>query len=312
MRFVPVLNFGWNKEKSTNLSVDAFGGDKRDRTADLLNAIQALSQLSYTPKFFAPFTGDVYYYSKGIRVCQHFFAKKCHVFSFRHRIDKKSFCEEGWLLRRKSKQKPNPVRRYTRTLLFTVILLTFGYLYLVQTSFKPTLEELAEYECRAIVVQAMNEAVSREMEENPLRYQDLYQLEYAGTGELQAVCSNTPALNQARTALIQAVEQSISLLDQTDLEIPFGSLTGITALGGLGPSWELSLLPDAYVEGTLREEVQSVSVNRTQYTITLDLKVTISMVLDGNTSTAQVCSQIPVASILLNGDTPTYYAAATQ
>ena len=28
------------------------GGDKRDRTADLLNAIQALSQLSYTPKFF--------------------------------------------------------------------------------------------------------------------------------------------------------------------------------------------------------------------------------------------------------------------
>ncbi len=29
-----------------------FGGDKRDRTADLLNAIQALSQLSYTPMFF--------------------------------------------------------------------------------------------------------------------------------------------------------------------------------------------------------------------------------------------------------------------
>ena len=29
------------------------GGDKRDRTADLLNAIQALSQLSYTPKLAA-------------------------------------------------------------------------------------------------------------------------------------------------------------------------------------------------------------------------------------------------------------------
>ena len=32
-----------------------FGGDKRDRTADLLNAIQALSQLSYTPEL--PFFG---------------------------------------------------------------------------------------------------------------------------------------------------------------------------------------------------------------------------------------------------------------
>ena len=28
-----------------------YGGDKRDRTADLLNAIQALSQLSYTPVY---------------------------------------------------------------------------------------------------------------------------------------------------------------------------------------------------------------------------------------------------------------------
>ena len=65
-----------------------------------------------------------------------------------------------------------------------------------------------------------------------------------------------------------------------------------------------------YVEGTLQEEVQSVSVNRTQYTITLDLQVTISMVLDGNTSTAQVSSQIPIAGILLNGETPTCYAAA--
>lgn len=30
-------------------STFSIGGDKRDRTADLLNAIQALSQLSYTP-----------------------------------------------------------------------------------------------------------------------------------------------------------------------------------------------------------------------------------------------------------------------
>ena len=34
----------WNRKIS-----GLFGGDKRDRTADLLNAIQALSQLSYTP-----------------------------------------------------------------------------------------------------------------------------------------------------------------------------------------------------------------------------------------------------------------------
>ena len=39
------------KKKSWNLTISGLsGGDKRDRTADLLNAIQALSQLSYTPE----------------------------------------------------------------------------------------------------------------------------------------------------------------------------------------------------------------------------------------------------------------------
>ena len=42
-----------NKEKvlKTEIFRTFRGGDKRDRTADLLNAIQALSQLSYTPIF---------------------------------------------------------------------------------------------------------------------------------------------------------------------------------------------------------------------------------------------------------------------
>ena len=39
------------KFRKRRVSGTKFGGDKRDRTADLLNAIQALSQLSYTPIF---------------------------------------------------------------------------------------------------------------------------------------------------------------------------------------------------------------------------------------------------------------------
>ena len=49
-----------------------FGGDNRDRTADLLNAIQALSQLSYTPKFSCA-VRQLLYYSNGRGICQEIF-----------------------------------------------------------------------------------------------------------------------------------------------------------------------------------------------------------------------------------------------
>ena len=58
-----------HKEKaSKSFDFKAFGGDKRDRTADLLNAIQALSQLSYTPM-------RKVYYSKAHIKMQDFFSK---------------------------------------------------------------------------------------------------------------------------------------------------------------------------------------------------------------------------------------------
>ena len=49
------------------------GGDKRDRTADLLNAIQALSQLSYTPKFNSA-VAQLLYYTTGWGFVKWYFA----------------------------------------------------------------------------------------------------------------------------------------------------------------------------------------------------------------------------------------------
>ena len=53
------------------------GGDKRDRTADLLNAIQALSQLSYTPIFTCGQPSELYFSMSGRRCQQlfHFFSQ---------------------------------------------------------------------------------------------------------------------------------------------------------------------------------------------------------------------------------------------
>ena len=62
-----------NKKKLQNPKISKlFGGDKRDRTADLLNAIQALSQLSYTP-IFGCAVRQLVYYIKCFPFCQYIF-----------------------------------------------------------------------------------------------------------------------------------------------------------------------------------------------------------------------------------------------
>ena len=63
----------WQRKSPENQWFSGLGGgDKRDRTADLLNAIQALSQLSYTPMFSCGFI-QLGYYSNCKGICQEVF-----------------------------------------------------------------------------------------------------------------------------------------------------------------------------------------------------------------------------------------------
>ena len=72
---IPAPSFHQNEKilGNTRLPRICVGGDKRDRTADLLNAIQALSQLSYTP-IFSCCARQLLYYTARKRICQENFS----------------------------------------------------------------------------------------------------------------------------------------------------------------------------------------------------------------------------------------------
>ena len=61
-------------------SLFEIGGDKRDRTANLLNAIQALSQLSYTPIF--TFTQMRFRSRTQVRVLLYHISQACQPLKF--------------------------------------------------------------------------------------------------------------------------------------------------------------------------------------------------------------------------------------
>lgn len=61
-----------------------------------------------------------------------------------------------------------------------------------------------------------------------------------------------------------------------------------------------------------RENSESLSINTTRYQADLEISVTMNMILDGRTETLTVTDPIPLASILLRGDTPSVYAMTSD
>lgn len=203
--------------------------------------------------------------------------------------------------RRKRKKRTPP-----RLVLAVLILLLVGVWFnaYVDEVIRPVLMQLAEYEAQALVSQVIHTAVDAQLQTDGGGCDDLYTMTDSGV-QMDAV-----AANRIRNRLILAVQDALKEVPLYECEIPFGSLTGNPLLNGKGPAWKVELQPQGYVQARWEESSESLSINTTRYSAQLALSVTVNMVLDGSTQTLTVTDQIPLASLLLCGDTPTVYAAA--
>ena len=197
-----------------------------------------------------------------------------------------------------------PLRLYAALLAAAVTAAGLWFNAYINTEIKPELQQLAEYYARAETLEAMHRAVQQTLQERPLLGGSLYR------GEEDRLQLDAAQANAVRSALTAAVETQLALLPQQEYCIPFGSLTGNSLLSGWGPGWAITLQPQGYVQAEWEETTESLSINTTRVSAALVLTVTVNMILDGRTETLTVRDTVPLASVLLRGDTPQVYAAA--
>ena len=173
----------------------------------------------------------------------------------------------------------------------------------VNTTVKPTLHELAEYEARSATTQAVNRAVAAILADQP----ELFTALYRQSGSL--FCLDTAAANAAQVQLVAAIQNEMDALSEISYRVPFGSLTNNSLLSGLGPGWLVQIKPVGYVQGQIVESVADAAINTVRYTAVFSASVTVNMILDGSTATLTVQADYPLTSVLVQGTAPDFYAA---
>ena len=197
-----------------------------------------------------------------------------------------------------------PLRLYAAALAAVTVAAALWFNAYVNTEIKPELQLLAEYYARATALETMHKAVETTLQAQPALCKVLYRREN------DCMQLDAAAANRMRSAVIAEVETQMASLPERAYNIPFGSLTGNSLLSGWGPGWKVTLQPQGYVQAEWQETAESLSINTTRISAALLVTVTVNMVLDGRTETLEVCETLPLASVLLCGDTPKVYAAA--
>ncbi|WP_367925205.1 sporulation protein YunB [uncultured Ruthenibacterium sp.] len=192
------------------------------------------------------------------------------------------------------------------------VLLFLGILFLIlieiDMQLRPVITTMAEYQCRVVSILAMNEAVMDELEQEPNIGAELVHVDTREDGSVVSVEIDSVEMNRLQARLTDAVTNRLLGIQQQDIGIPLGTLTGWQLLAGRGPKIHLQILPTSFVESDIVDSLETAGINQTQHRIFIDFKVEMSAIMPGYSTSVVVENQVCVAQTLIVGEVPQFYA----
>lgn len=189
-----------------------------------------------------------------------------------------------------------------------MMLLVIGAAVLLRTRINPLTKELAQAKISDAASNVINRAVNQQIQQGDIRYEDMVELQRDNSGAITALTTNMQEMNRLKTQLLELLDDDIYSIEDDEISIPMGNLTGIQLLSGRGPSIPVKIVAVSSSDATFRGEFADAGINQTIHRIMMEVSLDLIVLLPSGTVTDRVSSQVCVAETVLLGPVPETYA----
>ncbi len=178
---------------------------------------------------------------------------------------------------------------------------------LLRTKVDPLTEQLARMTVSDVASDMVVQVVNREITQGGVQYGDLVTLERDSSGAITALTTNMQGMNQLKTRLVDALSQAMTALDDHQISIPLGNLTGMQMLSGQGPRIPVRVVSVSSADASFQGDFSEAGINQTRHRIMLEVALDVLILLPSGTATERVCTDVCVAETVLLGPVPESY-----
>ncbi|WP_294512276.1 sporulation protein YunB [uncultured Intestinimonas sp.] len=187
------------------------------------------------------------------------------------------------------------------------VLLALGFIFSLELRLRPVVETMAKAKVSNAVTQLLDGAVTAEIQSRAITYSDLITVEKDDTGHITALTSNMAALNDLRTSILSDAVAAVDQIDDQNLSIPVGNLTGINFFSGRGFELPVDVMAVGSAHAVFQSRFSDAGINQTRHQILLEVTVSVDILLPGGDLPTEISAQVPVAETVIVGSVPDTY-----
>lgn len=166
--------------------------------------------------------------------------------------------------------------------------------------------EVCEYKARQVVSELAAAEISACMEGEDGKYIDIT---YRADGSVGAVSADVIKINALENKLRRRINERLSELDDVDIGVPVGTLTGVPFLNERGFTVRMMLQLEGAAEVSLDGSIETAGVNQTRHVLRLTVDCDVIAQLPGRSEKVEAGGEFVIAETVIVGSVPnTYYA----
>lgn len=214
--------------------------------------------------------------------------------------------KDGDGMRARNSRKTDIIYKIT-----AIVLVALTIFILIDCKIRPIVRSAATYQAREIATVLINETISDIIADSDIDTKSLVKLSYTNSGAISSVQTDITAINRLQAMLSIGINEKISRISERSIEIPLGTLTGITALNGRGADLNFKLLPSGYVRTSLSSEFSDAGINQTHHKILLTATATVMALTPGSGTEFELPVSFILGDTVLVGEIPDSFTYVT-
>ena len=208
------------------------------------------------------------------------------------------------LYKKKKSRIHKRIRRYS--IIVTVIIIVFIVIFEMQAV--PFTLKCVRKQSKTISTKIIGSAVTQTLEKYDFRYDDLANINYSDSGQVNSISANSININRVKSDVIEKIQNELDKQKQYNFSLPAGSFTNLTLISTLGPDIEITFTLTGSVNCKIKSTFESSGVNQTIHHIDLIVTTDIVAISPNYSEEVKFKTDYEIAQTVIVGSVPSMYA----